>query len=113
MRTKLMNEIKNKGFVKLDNGELFYKANLVNKVSFPDMSDKLIQQLKEEGLYDSSFIGYITSDINKGSMEMLPIYETKTKDKYETKWFKSTVDEVIKADLKDKNMGLLKRYVAK
>lgn len=45
-------------------------------------------QLKEEGLYDNSFIGYISSKLNKDSISSLPIYESKTPDKYETKWFK-------------------------
>lgn len=111
MINKLIAEIKEKGYVEIDNGELFYKVSLANEINFPDMTPKLKIQLKDENLYNNSYIGYISCDIGVDSITRLPLYGGKKLDKYETKWFKKTEEEVVKLDLRDKNLDIINRYI--
>ena len=60
------------------------------------MNDLLKQNLKEDGLYDNSYIGMYIDENEKPpySTYMLPIYGNK--DRYVTKWFRRTKEEAIK-----------------
>lgn len=90
-------------------GDYYYSVQKLNDVNF-DMSDKFKSQLVNEGLYDNSYVGIITSE-PKGpfSMEWLPIFGDR--NSYVTKHFKLTPDKAINADLRDKGKGLLDRYM--
>lgn len=97
----------NKGYISLDDGELFYVMARVNKENFPDMWDKLEKQLKDEGKYNY-YIGMICHT-NKPPFqsENLPVYGSR--EKFITKWFKETPNDILRSDIRCKDMGLLKR----
>lgn len=100
-------ELAKKGPVSI--GNFYYSVQKLNDVNF-EMTDKFKNQLIYEGLYDNSYIGIITPD-PKGpfSMEWLPIFGNS--NSYVTKHFKLTPDKAINADLRDKGMELLDRYM--
>lgn len=107
-------EIKNK-FIELAKegsvhiGNSFYSVRKLNEINF-EMNRAFKSQLIDEGLYDNSYIGIITpNEDGPFSMEYLPVYGNK--NSYVTKHFKSDVTQAISADLRDKGIGLLDRYI--
>ena len=106
-REDLLN-LKAGDIVKLDGGDTIYTVQKVNdnNIKMPEMLKK---QLQDEGLYDNSYIGFMTSGNSKApfSSEYLPIYGNS--NKYVTKWFSSSVKAAVERDLKDKAMMLLQR----
>lgn len=100
-------ELAKKTPVKIDNN-LYYVVVKVNSQNIM-MNEKLKNQLASENKYNNSYIGFLTNEPNVPHlMNRLPIYGES--DKYETKHFKSNMDEAISVDLKERGLGLLKRH---
>ena len=88
-------------------GSLYFIITQVNTENFPDMTEKLIKQLKDENKYNS-WIGIIDC-LNQGpyNMSSLPIYGDP--NKYVTHHFTYSAEEAIDLALGDRQMKLLKR----
>ena len=108
-RKTLKEEVLDKGFVMLDSvNDTFYYVVVKANDDNIEMTEKFKNQLLDEGLYDDSFIGVVTDRLRDlYPMDFFPIYGER--DRYATKWFKRTPEEVIDSDLKDRNMKLLAR----
>ena len=87
------------------NRDLFFSVHKVNSENF-DLSPMLIDQLKREGKYDTTYIA-ILSDKQFGphGMDVLPIYGNS--DKFVTKHFVSTPKEAAADTIRD--MKLVKQ----
>jgi len=86
--------------------DLYYVVVKVDKENVK-MSEKFLKQLENENKY-GMYVGIVTTK-QSGPFEMdeFPIYGRT--DKYELKHLKSTKEEAIKKDLRDKGLGLLSR----
>jgi hypothetical protein len=107
--TKLdfIKQVKDNGHIPLDN-DLYYVVAKISDDNFKDISPKFKEQLKDEGLYNKSYIGFISRSAKPPyTVRVLPIYGSSSK--YETKWFTDSVEKAINRDLNDRNMKLLKR----
>ena len=81
------------------NGRQFYFT--VHQVKdICDMTEKFREQLENEGKMHYYCEGLVNSAGETLAMEALPIYGHY--DRYETKWFKETVNEVIRNVVRDK-----------
>lgn len=96
----------------MDDGEKFYCVRKLNEENF-DFSQypRFLEQIKNEGLYDRSFISvYADPDEveKKFSVNLLPIFGRT--DKYETKWLHCfTVADIVEQDFRDRKYGPKKR----
>ncbi len=73
------------------------------------MTSKFKEQLENEGLYDNSWVGFITNSRENAPyrMDWLPIFGSS--DKYITKWLTHSPESAIDAMLSDRQIALLKR----
>ena len=69
-----------------------------------DMTNMFREQLEDEGKMHYWCDGLVDSRGDALSMNVLPIYGLR--DRYETKWFTKTRDEVIRKALREKNRNL-------
>ena len=69
-----------------------------------DMTNKFREQLEDEDKMYCWCDGLVDSIEDTLSMNVLPIYGLR--DRYETKWFTETRDELIRKALRDKNRNL-------
>lgn len=109
-RAEFIDTVLSKGYIALDNKQytLYYVVTEVNDTNFDDMSTKLRDQLETEGLYDNSYIGFLSYSSNPPyTVQMLPIYGNP--NKYVTRWFTDSAKQAIEQDLKDRQIGLLSR----
>lgn len=110
MTRKLFIEEAKKGRIQLDE-DTWYYADKVNLENF-DLSDMLVKQLKEEGLYDNSYVGVVVWNENKPGMQNLPIYGDPKNgeiNKYVTKHLYRNFDDCVMKDLHDRGFSLLPR----
>jgi len=99
-------ELAKKGAVEISD-DFKYVAVRLNETNI-NMNDKFKEQLKNQGLYNDSYIGFLTSDEKAPySMEWLPIYGGSKG--YITKHFTSSLEDAVMDDLKDKSLNLLNR----
>jgi len=75
-----------------------------------DMTSMFREQLEDEGKMHYWCDGLVDSTGDALSMNALPIYGLH--DKYETKWFTETRDEVIRKALREKNRNLYNSIIA-
>ena len=95
------------GHVKIDDN-LYYIVARVNEDNFKSFPQKLKEQLVEENKY-GNWVGVFGNSVNEKLEAMqLPIYGDP--NRFVTKWFVSSPEKAIDNDLKDRGMGLLKRY---
>lgn len=69
-----------------------------------DMTSMFREQLEDEGKMHYWCDGLVNSVGDSPSMNVLPIYGLR--DRYETKWFTETRDELIRKALREKNRNL-------
>lgn len=95
------------GHVKIDNN-LYYIVTQVNEDNFKNFPQKLKEQLIEENKY-GNWIGVFGDSVDEKLEAIhLPFYGDP--NRFVTKWFVSSPEKAIDNDLKDRGMGLLKRY---
>lgn len=107
-RGSFIKQVLNEGSINIDNdGKYIFVVTRINNENFKDVTPKLQQQLEDEGKYNS-WIGFITyNEEGPYSTNMLPIFGDP--NKYVTKWFTNTPEESIDQNLRDRQIGLLKR----
>lgn len=81
----------------------------VDKEHIPDMTQRLEDQLKEEGKL-GYYVGMIMPVSWEPCMDFLPIYGRT--DKYETKWLRRYIEDAVADELKDRGSELYKRILA-
>ena len=92
------------------NRDLFFSVHKVNSENF-DLSPMLIDQLKKEGKYNTTYIAIISDkqfgphEMGPHGMDVLPIYGNS--DKFVTKHFVSTPKEAAADTIRD--MKLVKQ----
>lgn len=87
--------------------EYYYVAKKINSDNFI-MNPKLEEQLVKEGLYNNSYITFVTNKPNeKYDSLLLPIYGRN--DKFVTDWFYGDLEGAIIGSLKDRALQLIKR----
>lgn len=74
-----------------------------------DMTSMFREQLEDEDKMHYWCDGLVDSAGDALSMNILPIYGRR--DRYETKWFTETRDEVIRKALREKNRNLYNRII--
>jgi len=95
------------GHVKIDDN-LYYIVTRVHEDNFKNFPQKLKEQLVEENKY-GNWIGMFGDSVDEKLEAMqLPLYGDP--NRVVTKWFVSSPEKAIDNDLKDRRMGLLKRY---
>lgn len=95
------------GHVKIDDN-LYYIVTRVHEDNFKNFPQKLKEQLVEENKY-GNWIGMFGDSVDEKLEAMqLPLYGDP--NRVVTKWFVSSPEKAIDNDLKDRGMGLLKRY---
>ena len=98
------------GYIPIDNRKdnLYYVVAKINDDNFGDIPPKLKEQLKDEGLYNRAYIGFMSYSAKPPyTVQMLPIYGDSKR--YVTKWFTSNPGAAIDHDLSERYMKLLKR----
>ena len=87
-----------------------YQIFKVNSKNF-DMPEQLVNQLKDEGLYDNSFIGVIYPKNESIPLDAsrLPIYGERSR--YVTKFFRHTPTLALEDDLRGRDLKLRRKLI--
>ena len=89
-------------------GTIKYKVVAVDKDHIIDMSEKLEQQLKQEGKY-GWYTTCCSSHIDTREQD-LPIFGDS--NKFVTKWLVRDYGDAVQSDLRDRSMGLYNRIIS-
>lgn len=88
-------------------GDTLYIVKPVDENNYDDIPENLVKQLKSENKYGWYCSVCVMRD--NVSIESLPIYGHT--DRYETKWFYSSIEDCINHDLRDKWMAIYERIM--
>lgn len=88
-------------------GDRKYKVITLDKEHVSDMSEKLEQQLKQEGKY-GWYITVFSSNPETSEMD-LPIFGDS--NKFVTKWLFSDYEDAVQQDLRDRSINLYNRIM--
>lgn len=106
-KKKFIETVLQNGYITIDQGQYFFVVTQINKENFPDMDEKLEEQLNNEGKYNG-WIGFIDNNSQAPfSVQALPIYGSY--QSFITEYVKYTAEGAAEYDLSDRQMQLLKR----